>query len=383
MNRHLKFFLTLSLILKWQSLLACITAPVLTIPAKKNISIGKTAQFGLTWQLNSKISTTITSSFGTLSYGQNSLNINTVLSKTTTKAGSTLILETIKIPSHIIYDAYRNGIRTLTYQRNFSPSCTPPSATLSGQAEFIISGSGSAGFAINQVSIRFDNNLTKRIIKRNEKLPIYARINYSGTGLLKAVWEIAEPSSSLGEINFRQLKLIRKQLAGSGLIKIQGPRLPANQDGMHLIRLRISNPAVDFSPPVIRYFVTNKKQDLNIKTTIPLLSPEHETQFNKDTYFAWTTITNAAAYQLEFYLDQSTSKQYALPSLGTSQPSKLESKQVFAAGIIVDANKTQTTIPQNIRSKLKNNKWYMWRLIALNKQGKIIAQSQMRLIFNP
>lgn len=368
-----KILATFCLLPVWHIALSCVTGIPTSIPAVKNIAVGKSAHFSLTWRINVSTAGTVTSSSANLIYGANTLPVNTVISKTANAAGTISILETVTIPSHIIYNAYRNGVRTITYNRTFSQGCTGVPAT---PAQFIITGSSAAGFAINQVSIRFDNDAPKRIVERNSKLGIYTRITYTGIGMLEGVWEIAEPSSTLGKAIYRTLKLVRQQQSSSGLTRIEGPALPTKQRGIHLVRFRITEPAVEFNAPVIRYYVFDKgKRPDFLLTDIAVLSPGTGSTLNQDTRFEWASVKKAIAYQLEIYADPSDTRLARLPSLGTSTQTKISIQGPLIAGLLLNDTRTSAVIPKNIRNKLEKGRWYIWRIIALNHEGKIIGIS--------
>lgn len=111
-------------------------------PGTQNIALGKSAQFSLIRRIPVDSNDTVFSN-GTLAYSQNTLRVDAKLSKAAIGPDLISIVETITIPSHLIYNAYHNGARKITYTRTFieisecKPNTAPP-------AKFIIFGSSLA-----------------------------------------------------------------------------------------------------------------------------------------------------------------------------------------------------------------------------------------------
>ena len=341
---------------------------VTTSPTSKNVSMGRYVSVPIVWTIDEDIGpVTVTSTSGEFrpAIGSPVLlgTVSKVLSKTVSSPAMITFSETVQVPRSVIFRARKMGFSSLVYQRTFSDGIAPGT----GGITLNITGSGGADFSINRISLRFDDDSPVRLLPRGEKLITLAEITFGGTGLIKAVWEIADPSSTPGVPVYRPLRIVRQQLTASRKVTLSSPELPTDRIGIHLVRLRITDPEVGFDTPVLRYFVAKEKPDTpRPPVPIRLIAPGPVSQLTPETNFSWLAVKDTLAYQLELYVKRKT------PVSG--QP---------VTGMLIPARQKETPLSQIARQHLKAGQVYLWRVVAIGENGAIIGKSPLREIHAP
>jgi len=237
--------------------------------------------------------------------------------------------------------------------------------------------------------LSFDNGSSVRILPRNNAIHAEAQLGYSGTGLLQAVWEIAEPATSSGTPIYRPLLQVRDYLTLGDTKTLKSPALPTGVVGLYLVRLRVIDPITNFTTPVIRYFVAEGRVGKELPPDpVGVLSPVPFALYAPDTLFVWQPHKSAMAYQLEIYR---TGRNPAteLPDLGggdrTPKPSDIAAalRRAPVTGMIVPGKQTSTTLSSNARQRLTPGRAYLWRVLAVDKEGTVVGQSPMREMRTP
>ncbi|VAW79805.1 hypothetical protein MNBD_GAMMA12-62 [hydrothermal vent metagenome] len=355
--------------------------------SNRNIAVGQTSSKTITWTVTMGTATPgpFITSAGVAFYANTpsgallgtSLKI---LTRTVPGPGTYVLIDNITIPSSIVYSASKQGVSRIAVVRNFTDNV----GSANGFANLDITGSGASGFTINAVSVRFDNNQPQRVIKRLQQHKAYIKLTYSGSGLLRGLWEIATPSSTIGQAVYRPLRVVRKHLPGTGIYKLYSPRLPTQTQGVYLVRFRITAPAVSFSDPLIRYFVYSGKKPRLSPVSVFLHQPGPSTALNNKTVFRWNKISQASALRLEFYaVKKNSSLNLGLPSLGQSDDQTSQIKGPLVAGKLLKGSTQKTNISTLTLARLKPGHWYLWRLVVFNKEGNIIGVSKPRKVYSP
>ncbi len=114
----------------------------------------------------------------------------------------------------------------------------------------VVPATGSrAPFAISYLQLRFEDGKPYTVVpKGTSPLRVFVDLKYEGTGILQAQWLI----------DGHPFGLVTRFLAMADQITIDSgypPGLPTLIPGLHEVTLHILQPAVEFSIPVIRYFV--------------------------------------------------------------------------------------------------------------------------------
>jgi PKD repeat protein len=106
-----------------------------------------------------------------------------------------------------------------------------------------------APFGISYLQLRFEDGKAYTVVPKGvSPLRVFADLKYEGTGILQAQWLI----------DGNPFGLVTRFLAMADQITIDSgypPGLPTLIPGLHEVTLQILQPKVEFSIPVIRYFV--------------------------------------------------------------------------------------------------------------------------------
>lgn len=165
---------------------------------------------------------------------------------------STLTLaESILVPASVIAQAHTSGFNKLIYRRSFDDG----DMARTGQITLHIVVPASTGFSISRLALQFDDGRPVRSIPSHDPLQVQANITFAGSGFLRAIWELARPSSPDGNRVYQPLLTVRHYLTGGEPIVLNSPDLPTDMVGQYHIRLRIHDPQPGFDIPVIQYFV--------------------------------------------------------------------------------------------------------------------------------
>jgi len=278
--------------------------------------------------------------------------------------------EFLTIPQTVIRKAQQLGHNQLIYVRSFTDN--PGNTSLSNVVLFSISSSSADGkLNVRRVQMEFDDGRTSSITAPNAQIRARAILSYIGTGLIEYTWEIATPPSTQGKPMFTPFISQKQYLMSGGQVTIQTPFLPALREGRYLLRLRIDKPSLQLEMPLLNYTIYEGAAiDIN-KKILPMTvsSPQMNAQLAPETKFIWEPISEAKAYQVEIY---------ARPVRNVRVVKSEQQKPL--TGVLIPAAKTQLKIGNLSRTHLNNGNTYYWRVIALSKNGQVIATSEFRSI---
>lgn len=362
---------------------------VTTSPASTNVPLGRSVSIAMTWVIDDvyvagvPASATVNSSLGQF---RDSLlgslvlgSVNRTISKTyNPNAGSNTVLiqETVSIPAEVIVRAHQAGLSSFVYRRQF----TPAGAGDIGAITLRITSSAAGGFYVSRLGLSFNDGTAAKSTAPDSELRAQATIGYSGSGLLRAVWEVAAPPSTLGQAVYRPLQGISRYTVPGEALVLSSPDLPTTQTGLYLLRLRITQPTVAFEAPVIRYQV---RQEIALKK-LRLRHPAQDATLQKTTRFQWQAVSGSARYRLEFHASTTTSST-DLPDLGSGSERDHESLLPTTAttGILVPGEQNSATLAAASRRHLRPGEQYRWRVIAMDKDGVTFAISPWRRLSIP
>jgi hypothetical protein len=263
--------------------------------------------------------------------------------------------------------------------------------------------------AFNDIRLGFKDGGSLQNIgffKRGQILPpVSAALRYRGAGVLRARWEIVQPTDTppnaldlqpeanltplerAQQHRYRVIERVNIYLPATGQAVLSGPSprlLPNEQYGQYLLLLRIETsdsiagqPGANaaFALPVLRYYIGESSgpngQASAIKAepqAISLVSPQVAAVLATDApiTFQWQDNKNVSLYRLEI---------------------EANGKQVFAARVRASSAQSGTdntiryTAPPFIASTLAN-KAARWRVVALASDGQFIGESEWREIAN-
>lgn len=355
-------------------------------PSSANAPLAGTVSVPVTWRVLTLDGPFVNSPNGTFRTAVGGVVLGTVpiaLNKPAAATTTATFTEVVLIPTDVIYRAHKMGLTSFLYSRDFGDgtgmSGVPQNVTIN------IATSAASGFSLSGMSLVFDNGAVVRLLGQKEKLYAQVDLNFTGSGLLQGVWEVADPASTSGEPIYRPLKWVRQYLVGSDRQTLCSPDLPTDSAGLYLVRLRVTEPVPGFEQPILRYFVSSGKPgEILPVMPIGLVSPPHQTLLAPDTVFAWEAIRGAHAYQVELYARAMTSAD-KLPSLGvdanTTPPPLPNTPPV--SGMLVAGKQTQTVLSATARSHLHPGSIYLWRVLAIGEDGRIVGLSPVRELHLP
>lgn len=291
------------------------------------------------------------------------------------------IVETFALPQTVVEAARQAGADRILYQREFSesaggvdrnngrvaipvPPVAPPTAPPGGPppaAPPADTAPAASALRVERLQLRLEDGRPFALVAAGAHLSAVAGLRYAGSGLLDAVWEIAEPAAAeAGELAFRPLQRVRRYLGAGRDVVLQSPPLPTGQTGPYRLRLRLVQPPVDFPPPELAYQVQAAAAVRPAPQRIALLEPAEGAVLHRDTRFAWQPVPGAWAYQLELY-------EAGVPG---APP---------ASGIVVPGRAAETRLSAPVLARLASGR-YRWRVIAVDAEGRLVGESPLRAI---
>lgn len=236
-------------------------------------------------------------------------------------------------------------------------------------------------FGLERVEARFVGGEKFRVIAAGREARAEAEITFRGAGQLAGAWEIAEPNTTAGSPRFRTLELVSRQL-GMGRREVLGsPPLPTAAIGVYHLRLRITQPESAGPPLTLKYFVA--QPDLKAAAgaaPAAILARGPAAGVAADGLkFSWEPVAGSIAYQLEIYEKDAATAAGAEDdpaALLIDTPSALGRPPV--TGAVVHGAQTEVTLGQLAVGRLIAGRTYLWRVVALDRDGKFLRDSPLQ-----
>ncbi|RMG44462.1 MAG: hypothetical protein D6718_10015 [Acidobacteria bacterium] len=265
--------------------------------------------------------------------------------------------ETVLVPAAVVDAANRLGTSRLFYVRVFDDGA----GSATGAIELRITGGAASGFSVEREALAFENGRVIEVVAVGEDVRAVARLNLSGSGLLRAVWEMADPAGVSGDPVYRPLLTVRRWVTGRRAIELRSPPLPTHLAGLHLVRLRITDPATAFEPPFVRYVVRGEEE--RAPDRLHVWSPAAGAILRAGTRFGWEAIPGARVYKLEIWDAGAGGRR--------------------VAGVVIGSDHTEVELSDVTRSRLTPGRTYTWLVRAIDAAGRVVAQSEVRTLVVP
>jgi len=332
-------------------------------PASSIVAVGRTQSVVLHWNVTSLFPAA--GSYSVSSNGGSFLGADSLLGTVhTTLGGSGVatapgapatvrLTEALTVPADVVLRAHQRGARFIRFQRQFNDGSGPAYV----DATLLIAGSAAAQLAVTREALTFDDGAALRVVQMGDPLSASARLSFVGAGSLRGVWEVAGPSSTPGQPQFRTLAPVTLGLIGRGPEGVRSPPLPTHAAGYYVARLRITNPLPGFQPPQLQYYVGGGRSAHAGLVAVVLTGPGDGALFTDATPFSWQPVDGASAYQLEL-------------SKSPGGPAQ--------AGVIVAAPRTEVVLSALSRARLQPGSTYFWRVQAIGADGAVIGSAQAR-----
>jgi hypothetical protein len=211
--------------------------------------------------------------------------------------------------------------------------------------------SGSGGLTLQNLDLSFDDGSAFRAVGAGEALAARASVTTSGRGVIKGKWEIAGPQGG-----FRTLRRVSVTAGGPKRTLLESSKLPTDQPGSFRLRFIVDGDGEGFGDPVISYTVGSG----NGVDAVTLTAPAEGAKLASRTRFGWEEVSNAARYRIEF--------------LNEADLTPLAS---------VETARNAAAVRSFTLERLATEGPLVWRVLALDADGQIIARSAHRRISAP
>ena len=383
--RTRSLFLALLLALAASPSWAVLTGARVT-PARNVISVAQGGQlFAITWVIETTPvhpdgAVSAAGTFVNAATGQPIAPPNLTTVGVPTGTGPLTFLESVNITAAQLGSWQAQGIRLVGYRRTFA---APGSPTVSAQWLLQIRGSGlegardSAGgeIAVQRMDLVFGGGERIAIVERGQPLRAEVSIANSGSGTLRARWEIADPGTS-SEGFFRVLELVRVPLVSGRATTVPSPALPTQNTGRHVLRFcvgeSVANPCAS-SSTVVQTFYEVVQGGPHV--TMRGATPNNQT-IGAGGVFRWPAVDGAVTYQLQVFRP-------AVRPPGDA-PGDSRRDPTFVTGALLPGGVAETTLSPLLRGRLEAGQAYLWRITAHDADGQLIGRSELaRFVFRP
>lgn len=353
------------------------------------------------------------------------LTTGPLAAQTAPSGGAAIFTETVSLPGVVVQEALARRARRILYVRSFEATYTVVEQirnvqgqlvsvnrnvrTTAEAAAVINLGGGMGGpLQVFRLLLRFDDGSPLRILPQSSPLRVFADVSYDGGGTLEGVWELADPSSSAGEPVFVPLLRVHRILGAGQRITLEGPLLPTQHTGLHLVRFRVETPRAPEEDPILRYRVVSPGVEAP-PVRIAAHWPPAGVQLSPKTSFRWQALPEAAAYRLELFSRSQAGERWvplftqrgqvfrdvrghggkALPyedayaTEGLSGIDPLAELGEPTTGMLLPAETTDTTLTAVALRHVEMGELYLWRVRALAADGSTLGLSAPRLLRAP
>lgn len=319
---------------------------------------------------------------------------STTLTKRLLPAGNGLefrLNERLSVPGSISALAAQAGVRRIYYVRDFQFEGSSPTVAVQiidlqqpvpGRRQADNGIDTASGVEIQNLVLTFETGTLSEVIRPDMPLKARARIRFRQAGRLNAIWEVATPVSTVGQPLYVPLEIVNRYISGSD-ITLLSPPLPSTMNGLHRLRLRIISPRQMIEDqrdwPTLSYRVSDSVLDSD--NGIPALDAwlgESTDAFSLHSRFYWRPVSNAYAYQLEFY-PNSTDQLLPVSGLSNGQQ-QAELAQAPSAGQLFHGQHQSASPSSSLINQLQKGQLYLWRLVAIDRDGTVIAASPLESI---
>jgi hypothetical protein len=356
-------------------------------PGMQGLALGRQAPVTLTWQAvrdETNCMGTVTSAQVEIRAGQATGPLLRVLPRrlsrfaacnSTVPSRTFSFVDTLMIPSSVSEQALQLGSDRLVLVRSFSDGLSGSAAS----ATLALRSPAAAGLAITGLRLQLADGGAERVVEQGQPVAARAELYYTGNGILRGRWEIAEPPGTAGVPLFRPLRQVQQLLPPGGQASLTAPPLPSRAPGLYLLRFRPDDNRQPERLPLLRYQVLAATQTGPGFVDIILAVPAAGAVLAPTTSFRWQPVSGASAYRLRLF----RSVDATLPRLdGSAAPARDNVGELVAGQWLPGSDNTATLGPL-LWEKLDQPGRYWWQVEALDADGQSLGRSDLREITRP
>ncbi|HEV8585695.1 MAG TPA: hypothetical protein VGT02_12060 [Methylomirabilota bacterium] len=336
--------------------------------------------------------------------------------------GVARVVETLIIPGTVAERALKRGLDIFFYCREFTNAAggaiVPGFPAVTNTVTCKQGSSAYANFSIARAELFFeDHRRTATVPLGSPDLKVMADVAYNGSGLMRAVWEVAElGATNLGNVPinapprvfdtpvapnllpqrnlFRTLHTITQYVGFGDRVLLTLPPsipLPTTQPGTFVVNLRFVDPPVGFEIPVATYFVKSNEHPIK-RAAINLLTPAEAQTLPYTLFgFRWESVPGASQYRLDVFPAETVVSQTfpgviegprTNPSNDSNvfqrAPADLSGDREAILSALVPSAMTSFNLRQGHFTRLVAGRVYTWQVRALDQQGNIMGASPVR-----
>lgn len=278
-------------------------------PASVTVPVNAPAVKSVTWTLNrtgGAGNVTVSSSQADIMLDGSSIyTINKTLTKTiSTNLNNTIFIfsETLTIPRSAVARALKSG-GTLIVRRTFLEENT--AFTRDVDVAVNLGSASSADFSVTRIDLAFSDGSNSCQAKSGRPLKAVAKIEASGSGLLRGEWQIRK-GGNLG--SFRTLRTVQTAISAGNNTAIESPELPLDDSDRFDVRLVVTSPTIGFTEPMIYCLVSGKASVLRERgdsgKEAEVISPPPHSALTDKTMVRWKPVDSAKSYRIEIVIDE-------------------------------------------------------------------------------
>jgi hypothetical protein len=298
-------------------------------------------------------------------------------------AGPFTFRENLVLDAATVQAWVARGIRRVVLQRTFGD---PVGNTVNGSVVLRLTASqlqssrdpAPAELFVTSLRLEFGSGNNAVVIDSDASLQALLTVQYTGAGVLRGRWQLAEPESPDDAPIYRTLALVNTNLATSQRSTLRSPELPTHRSGRYLLRFCVTSQVGDDAfgdplcpNPALSVLASYRVQGSG-KESIEVvrgLSPDRQS-VDAGTVFTWQQLAAAHVYQLQVF--ELGSGDADLPA-SREQGANVEPR--FVTGIVLDSASHSTNLSELMRSKLQRGHRYQWRVTAHDETGRMIGRS--------
>jgi len=271
------------------------------------------------------------------------------------------------------------GYRKLDYIRQFSTGSEVPSTTEARVSIELVSKDtdltavASIPLVIHNLELGFKPQRFRSQISQGLPLQAQLTVHYSGQGQLTGSWQLGTVDPASGQLVFRDMGQVSKDLEQGLKAWLLSPELPTDKTGRHVLRF-CSTEALGTGQAATESLCPNPQLSASleyqvIENTLDRVASQAPATLTSSTQLSWPATGETVVY--EVVLRQENGKENVTSS-------------EFVGRLLVPAQNTSTTLSGPLLEHLKPGAVYQWQVNALDRHGDLIRQTPpARFVFMP